>query len=70
METAAGFLLSLGVLPSHNKQQLRSCSQKLEAVSRAKGELTVTWSPWKLKHCLALSRVTWQSLEYLLSFLK
>lgn len=38
-------------------------SQKLEAVSRAKGELTVTWLPWKLKCCQALSRVTWQGLE-------
>lgn len=52
-----------GVLPSHNKRQLCSCSQKLEAVSRAKGERTVTWSPWKLKHCHALSRVSWQGLE-------
>ena len=38
-------------------------SQKLEAVSRAKGERTVTWLPWKLKRCHALSRVTWQGLE-------
>lgn len=51
------------ILRSHNKQQLCSCSQKLEAVSKAKGELTVTWLPWKPEHCHALSRMMWQGPE-------
>lgn len=63
-QSAVGLLFSIGVLSSHNKQEPCSCSQKLEAVSRAKGELTVTWFPWKLKHRHALSRTTWQGPEY------